>query len=142
MRIPFAVMNAARLFKLGFGTIYYYNTCLKFVLPAEPELLNITLQSEQFSNRNVTIVLDWMQENESMFHSYNISVVPEVEMIILFNRSTRAQLTLSYSVLYNITVGTTHPCPRIGVYHYGPLYYYYGKRLQCKFCNYTRVRSN
>ena len=78
------------------------------ILPKELEQLNITLRSEQFSSRNVTVVLDWTQENEIVLYSYNIHVVPDVEVI--FSGSTRAQLILSYNTQYNVSVIATHLC--------------------------------
>ena len=99
-------------------------------MPAELKQLNITLQSEQFSSRHVTVVLDWMQATESIVYSYNIHVVPEVE--VMFSGSTMAQLTLSYNTRYNVSVVATHLCRLASVFSSIELYYRKLSKYLCK----------
>ena len=99
-------------------------SCCNHVLFAEPDFelvtVNVTLLSEDSSGiHNVTVVLEWIQE--SILYLYSITVVPQVEL--KFIGSTRAQLILSYNILYNVSVVVTHLCGRMFVATFVELIY-------------------
>ena len=62
------------------------------------------MRSEQFRADNVTIILEWSQDNYGTL-SYHVSVTPQVD--IRFTGSTSVQLTVSYNILYNVSVVAT-----------------------------------
>ena len=84
--------------------------------------MNVTLQSELLSRLNVSVILEWTLPPESALYSYNISVVPQASQLNFYG-STRAQLTLSYNTLYNVSVVARHLCGNASVATSIQLYY-------------------
>ena len=99
--------------------------------------MNITSLSEHFEINNITVILGWTPE--SSLYRYNVNVVPQPEVKWFQNDSTRAQLTIAYNVLYNVSVIATHLCGQnsvtamielyYGEYIYIYIYIYYDIRI-------------
>ena len=72
---------------------------------ADPQKF-ITSQSEIFGIDSNTVTLEWPQGNP--LHSYQVSVLPQVE--ITFMGKVRVQLSVSYDVMYNVSIVMSSPC--------------------------------
>ena len=59
----------------------------------------VQVESEEFHDENVTIVLNWAQGDNEF---YNASIVPSVPM--LHTGSTTVQLTLQYNTHYSVSI--------------------------------------
>lgn len=69
--------------------------------PVSP-LVNI---GEDYGPDKITVSLWWTQEiHDNLLVSYSISILPMVGVTITMISNTRANLTLSYNTLYNMSV--------------------------------------
>ena len=74
--------------------------------------MNIQIVSENLEREEVTIILEWTQENHT-YYSYNVSVTPHPASTVISERM-RAQLKVSYNILYNVSVLATPHCTEQG----------------------------
>ena len=59
----------------------------------------VRIESEQFQNDNVTIILNWAQGDNEF---YNTSIIPCVSMFHIEN--TTIKLTLQYNTMYSVSI--------------------------------------
>lgn len=59
----------------------------------------VQVKSEEFHGENVTIVLNWAQENNEF---YDASIIPSVPM--LRTGGTTIELTLQYNTRYSVSI--------------------------------------
>lgn len=112
-------------------SIFIYTSSIVSVVyhPKSPE---IVVTKEDFRMDEVTISLEWLatQElTENLFESlasYNISVKPSERVKVVMIDARRANLTMPYNTLYNVSV-TAIFCDRINTSMIIELYY--GKLL-------------
>ena len=84
--------------------------------------VSIHLVSEVYESNRVIVTLEWTQIGP--FHFYNVSVIPSQSVEVVSRGSTIAQLTLSYSTPYNVSVVARHLCEQTcGVTNFTELYY-------------------
>ena len=74
----------------------------------DPQLHEISIISEQFQNKNITVTLEWIQVNNSLV-SYHVSIIPQTAALS-YNGDTQAQVTIPYNTLYNVSISTVIPC--------------------------------
>ena len=77
------------------------------VILADPPASGPTIvsTSEEYYDNNVTVMLEWAEE-EGM--TYNVNIIPQVP--ITYTGNTSIQLTLSYNTTHNVSVRATLPC--------------------------------
>lgn len=93
----------------------------KFYIPGL-EGVNITIREVELHSENVTVTLEWSQENPS--YSYNVTVIPQIELAYNHQCTTcTVQLTLSYNTQYNASVVAIHPCGQSTLTSFIELYY-------------------
>ena len=63
---------------------------------------NIQIVSENFEKDGIGVILEWIQENHTMY-SYNVSVTPHPVSTLISERM-RTELKVSYDLLYNVSV--------------------------------------
>ena len=80
-----------------------------------PEL-NVRERHIEFETDGVTITLEWVE-----LYSVNVTVVPATQVNI--SRST-AQLTVTYDVMYNVSIMISHLCGQNNVTVLSKEYYY------------------
>ena len=73
----------------------------------------------EFENDGVTAILEWDELNP--IYSVNVTVIPETQVNV--TRST-ASLTVTYNVMYNVSVIISHLCDQNGVIIFSEVYYY------------------
>ena len=73
----------------------------------------------EFENDGVTAILEWDELNP--IYSVNVTVIPETQVNV--TRST-ASLTVTYNVMYNVSVIISHPCGQNDVIIFSEVYYY------------------
>ena len=69
-------------------------------LPTDPRV-NVSSVLEQFDSNHVTVIIEWTLDN-SFPVSYNVSVVPQRE--IMFSGSRTARLTVPYNSLHKAPI--------------------------------------
>ena len=81
------------------------------IIVYHPDSPEIILSSEDFGMDNITISLEWQskltQELNDTFEyliSYNVNVYPSINTRISVIDATRANLTISYNVHYNVSI--------------------------------------
>ena len=87
-------------------------------------IIHLEVLSEVFESNRVIVTLEWTQI--SPFHFYNVSVIPSQSVEVVSRGSTIAQLTLSYSTPYNVSVVARHLCEQTmscGVSNFTELYF-------------------
>ena len=67
----------------------------------------------------VIVVLEWNEVN--LPYSVNITVVPETQANI---SSSTARLTVTYNMMYTVSVLVSHPCRQGSVIVFTKVYYY------------------
>ena len=78
---------------------------------ASPLNVNIQENSEQFRPVNVSLIVDWTQDNSHLPFHYDITSILPQETIARFIDDTSIELTMPYNISYNISV-TTSLCDR------------------------------
>ena len=73
----------------------------------------------EFENDGVTAILEWDELNP--IYSVNVTVIPETQVNV--TRST-ASLTVTYNVMYNVSVIISHLCDQNGVIIFSEVYHY------------------
>ena len=79
--------------------------------------LSVRLNSEEFLKDGIIVSLEWTLLNSQSYHQqflHNISVsaVPQLNNV-MFTGDMRAQLTLSYNTLYNVSVTQHSTCRQL-----------------------------
>ena len=73
-------------------------------LPIYPNS-SLIITEEEFGMDRVAIGLHWTQEShENLLVSYNISTVPTIGAELTMISNTRANLTVPYNTVYNVSV--------------------------------------
>ena len=78
---------------------------------ASPPNVNIQENSEQFRPDNVTLIVDWTQDNSHLPFHYDITSILPQGTIARFIDDTSIELTMPYNISFNISV-TTSLCDR------------------------------
>ena len=81
--------------------------------------LNVRERRIEFEDIGVTMTLEWDELNP--LYSVNVTVIPETQVNI--SRST-AQLTVTYNVMYNVSIIISHLCGQNNVMVSSEEYYY------------------
>ena len=86
---------------------------------SDPQISNFSIRShsEQFTSDRVMVTLKWTLSTSQIYYqqllqNVSISVVPDLEMAILFIGNMSVQLTLQYNSLYNVSVTQPGFCGR------------------------------
>ena len=102
--------------------------------------VDIQIMSENFEKDGIRIILEWIQENHTLY-SYNVSVTPHPVSTLISERM-RAELKVSYDLFYNVSVLATPHCTGQGdiVEVFTELYYgqYMYRLLVHAWNNYSR----
>ena len=78
-------------------------SCVYFLGPSESGPIVVT--SEEFGADNITVTVEWTQQEGVTYH---IIVVPEIPMN--FTGESSIQLILQYNINYNLSVKSVLPC--------------------------------
>ena len=90
----------------------------------DPLTLHVT--SEKRETDNVTVSVEWPQQDGAIYYISSISLLDLVPIMLTRSASRTCQLTLSYNTEYNFSVEAVSPCrPNATAFislHYGEVY--------------------
>ena len=94
----------------------------------------IVTTSEEYRDDNVTVAVEWTEEEGMLYNITIINIVPQISIESIGR--TSVQLTLLYNIEYNISVEAALPCQNqvpshvqlfygeLNMYYYSQLYYW------------------
>ena len=80
----------------------------------------IPLVSEHFESNDVTISLDWKQNN--LHYLYNISILPQPAIATSVENGS-VNFTVCYNTQYNVSIYTAPPCGEYNLTKFVELFY-------------------
>ena len=84
--------------------------------------IKVTILSEQFESKSVTVTLDLTGLDNDSLYSYHVSAIPQ-QISHMFIESKVILLNISYNIHYNVSIIAASPCGKNNNTNFTEVYY-------------------